>query len=408
MQSTLSSLTLLIAIGGLQLSQGQNNSTDDGSARYRICGLNYTEAAEKCYSNPGCPTGGKCPVGYSCYQLNSALCPQPTLAPTPSTTAASSTALPYQVCAGSFVEAQDLCFDTTKTCATCNNQTEACFVVEPDQCSSGNTQIIEAPTAPQAQTAPPTVASTIVTPSPSLAPTVKTSSPSVSFAPTKAPTPNRFFCATDWEAVEKTCETAQPCPNGQQDCTEPGMTCFQIQAEKCESPSTSPTDLGAGAKPGAQSNAPTASSSSSMSAPTSSSSSTTASEKVRVCAATPFDAAAKCNVNTKCPDGSAELCANGETCFQLDSCNADTGTGAPTPAVAITFGTLPPALSPTSSGNEPATATPGSVTDSPVSSSPPTGTVGFTWTTPPPSSSIMPNISFVMVGASLAAALIMF
>ena len=399
MQSTLSSLTLLIAIGGLQLSQGQNNSTDDGSVAYRICGLNYTEATTKCFSNPTCPTGGNCPVGYSCYQLNSALCTLPTLAPTPSPTAASSTALPYQVCAGSFVEAQDLCFDTTKTCATCNNQTEACFIVEPDQCSSGNTQNIEAPTAPQAQTAPPTVASTIVTPSPSLAPTVKTPSPSVSFAPTKAPTPNRFFCATDWEAVEKTCETAQPCPNGQQDCTEPGMTCYQIQAEKCESPSTSPTDLGAGAAPGAQSDAPTASSSSSMSAPT-------ASEKVRVCAATPSDAAAKCNVNTKCPDGSAELCANGETCFQLDSCNAVTGTGAPTPAVTMTFGTLPPALSPTS-GNEPATATPGSVTDSPVSS-PPTGIVGFTWTTPQPSSSIMPSISFVLVGASLAAALMMF
>lgn len=406
MQSTLSSLTLLIAIGGLQLSQGQNNSTDDGSVAYRICGLNYTEATTKCFSNPTCPTGGNCPVGYSCYQLNSALCTLPTLAPTPSPTAASSTALPYQVCAGSFVEAQDLCFDTTKTCATCNNQTEACFVVEPDQCSSGNTPNIEAPTAPQAQTAPPTVASTIETASPSLAPAVKTPSPSVSFAPTKAPTPNRFFCATDWETVEKTCETAQPCPNGQQDCTEPGMTCFQIQAEKCESPSISPTGLGSGAAPGAQSDAPTASSSSSMSVPTSSSSSTsTTSEKVRVCAATPFDAAAKCNVNTKCPDGSAELCANGETCFQLDSCNADTGTSAP---VAFTFETLPPALSPTSSGNEPATATPGSVTDSPVASSPPTGLIGFTWTTPQPSSSIMPNISFVMVGASLAAALMMF
>ena len=144
MQSTLSSLTLLIAIGGFQLSQGQNNSTDDGSVGYRICGQNYTEATTKCYSNPTCPTGENCPVGYSCYQLNSALCTLPTLAPTtPSTTAASSTALPYQVCAGSFVEAQDFCFDTTKTCATCNNQTEACFVVEPDQCSSGNNQIID-------------------------------------------------------------------------------------------------------------------------------------------------------------------------------------------------------------------------------------------------------------------------
>lgn len=382
MQSiTISSLLLLVAI-----TNGQLNSTEPGGdPLYRICGLNYTQVENNCFNNnPTCPSGDRCPVGYTCYQLDETICPLPTPAPTPAATPATTTA-PYSICAASFPEATTLCFDKTNNCATCNNATKACFTVRPDQCITDGGSI-DAPTAPQAQT---------LTETPSVAPTAVpkiTPSPSVSFAPTKAPTPNRFFCATSWLNVDENCNAATPCPNGQQDCANTaGTTCYQIQADKCASSSETEG-------PADQTNAPSASSSSA-----------TVPDKVRVCAKDPSEAALNCDVNTPCPDGSAAPCASGETCFLLVSCSASSAaTGAPTPASGFSFETKPPIPS----GVDQTT---GSSTDSPGSSPSPPPSIpayGFQWTTEPPNGSNMPNTSFfltsVLVGASVLGAALAF
>lgn len=405
MHFALSSLFLFVAAGGSHVTDAQ--TTDDGTD-FRVCGLNYTHVIDNCNDNPKCPTGDNCPVGFTCYQLSEALCPPPgneTNEPTPATPAIQSflptfastsnlTSLStFSICAASFAEAQDSCFDATKSCAACDNVTEACFVVNCNT-STGEENVTD-PTE-GAETAPPTGASIVTATSSttssitsSAANTPSPSQPSFP-APTTAPVVNRYFCGTSWEDAEKNCTTATPCPNGQQECTTAGTSCFQIQEEKCQSVSSSPSSLGAGSS----SNAPTTLSSSDSSF----SASQSAGEKVRVCAADPVEAAFKCNVNPACPDGSTELCDAGQTCFELDSCMASSNSDVPTPGPSSssgnTFGTKAPSPIAMDQTNSTAKKTPA-----------PTGIVGFEWTPPAPSGSSMPNVNFVLrfvlVGGSL-------
>mmetsp|Transcript_8539 Transcript_8539/g.17233 ORF Transcript_8539/g.17233 Transcript_8539/m.17233 type:complete len:407 (-) Transcript_8539:71-1291(-) len=401
-QSTVS-LFLLATAGVFQV----NAQIDDPN--FRICGLNYTSVIDNCNTNPKCPTGDNCPVGYTCFQLNDQLCPPDSSAPTTtptSTPTSAPTPVPtpvpaFKVCATGFFEATSSCFDTTKSCATCNNVTEACFTIAPDQCT-------DAPTA--LQTATPTAA-----PKP-------TPSPTVSAAPTKAPTPNKYFCATSWETVDADCSTATPCPNGQRDCVAVEMNCYEIQADKCASP-TSPVDTGSSETEGSDttptSPADTGSSETEGSgAQLNDSPPATVSGKVRVCAKDMVEATFNCNTNTPCPDGAAAQCASGEACFELDSCGTSSGTTVdPTEASTFSFATAAPFPSPSGGDQTPES----SPTASNISSQSPTPLVGFAWTTPPPftwnppapSGSSIPHINFVLksvlVGASaLGAALAMF
>merc|ERR1712127_165891 len=61
------------------------------------------------------------------------------------------------------------------------------------------------------------------------------------FAPTRSPVFNKFFCAKDYQLAEENCWSAEPCPTGI--CTDPSEQCFGISAEKClsQEPTMSPT-----------------------------------------------------------------------------------------------------------------------------------------------------------------------
>ena len=226
LQSTLISVLLFPFGGGIQETEAQSVQ------QYRICGLNYTHVIDNCRSNPTCPSGDDCPIGYTCYQLNEALCPsiQPTAEPTPVPTPAPTPGTPpptpaptasYNVCAGSFIDARNACQDPTKACTTCNNVTEACFTILESQCIDPTTE------------------------SPSAAPIIEiTQSPSMTAIPTKAPTFNNFFCAPSWEVADEECDSLTPCPNGQQDCFDPEMNCYEIQAERCAKNVGSPEEGG--------------------------------------------------------------------------------------------------------------------------------------------------------------------
>jgi len=170
-----------------------------------------------------------CMINNLSVEVSSAVAPAPgagaiTAEPAPAPVVTLSTE--YRICGLNYTDVLENC-NTNPTCPT-GDSCPAGFV-----CYQLNEDLCPRPTS---VVTPPAVLEALTTAKPSQSSTLLT---------VASTTPNRFFCATSWEVVDETCSTATPCPNGQQDCTTAGMTCYQIQADKCVRKSTSSPTVGA-------------------------------------------------------------------------------------------------------------------------------------------------------------------